>query len=97
MEEPAVGFVEAACAVGLGEVGVEAEEDAGDAEGEGVVEDLAEGAAEMASAGLAMWPTMMVSTMPIDIQPSSARMSGRASVSTGRIWLRIDMVFGYLP
>ena len=43
VEEPAVGFVEAACAVGLGEVGVEAEEDAGDAEGEGVVEDLAEG------------------------------------------------------
>ena len=43
MEEPAVGFVETACAVGLGEVGVEAEEDAGDAEGDGVVEDLAEG------------------------------------------------------
>ncbi len=44
MEEPAVGLVEAACAVGLGEVGVEAEEDAGDAEGDGVVEDLAESA-----------------------------------------------------
>ena len=44
MEEPAVGLVEAAGAVGLGEVGVEAEEDAGDAEGDGVVEDLAEGA-----------------------------------------------------
>ncbi len=43
VEEPAVGLVEAACAVGLGEVGVEAEEDAGDAEGDGVVEDLAEG------------------------------------------------------
>ena len=43
MKEPAVGLVEAACAVGLGEVGVEAEEDAGDAEGDGVVEDLAEG------------------------------------------------------
>lgn len=42
VEEPAVGFVEAACAVGLGEVGVEAEEDAGDTEGDGVVEDLAE-------------------------------------------------------
>ena len=41
--EPAVGFVETARSVGLGEVGVEAEEDAGDAEGEGVVEDLAEG------------------------------------------------------
>ena len=43
VEEPAVGFVEAACSVGLGEVGVEAEEDAGDAEAEGVVEDLSEG------------------------------------------------------
>jgi hypothetical protein len=43
VEEPAVGLVEAACAVGLGEIGVEAEEDAGDAEGDGVVEDLAEG------------------------------------------------------
>jgi hypothetical protein len=43
VEEPAVGLVEFACAVGLGEEGVEAEEDAGDAEGDGVVEDLAEG------------------------------------------------------
>jgi len=43
MEKPAVGFVEFACSVGLGEVGVEAEKDAGDAEAEGVVEDLAEG------------------------------------------------------
>jgi len=40
--EPAVGFVEAACSVGLREVGVEAEEDTCDAEGEGVVEDLSE-------------------------------------------------------
>src|SRR3984893_2363519 len=40
---PAVGLVEAACAVGLGEVSIEAEEDAGDVEGDGVVEDLAEG------------------------------------------------------
>ena len=43
MEEPTVSFVEATGSVGLGEVGVEAEEDAGDAEGDGVVEDLAEG------------------------------------------------------
>ena len=43
VEEPAVGFVVAACSVGLGEVGVEAEEDASDAEAEGVVEDLSEG------------------------------------------------------
>ncbi len=42
VEEPAVGLVEFACAVGLGDVGVEAEKDAGDAEAEGVVEDLAE-------------------------------------------------------
>jgi len=40
--EPAVGFVEMARSVGLGEVGVEAEKDSGDAEGEGVVEDLSE-------------------------------------------------------
>ena len=40
--EPAVGFVVAAGAVGLGEEGVEREQDAGDAEGEGVVEDLTE-------------------------------------------------------
>ena len=38
-----------------------------------------------------MCPTIMVSTMPIDIQPSSARMSGRARVRTGRICWRIDM------
>jgi hypothetical protein len=43
VEKPAVGLVEAACTVGLGEEGVEAEEDAGDAEGDGVVEDLTEG------------------------------------------------------
>ena len=43
MEEPAIGFVEAPGTVGLGEVGVEAEEYTGDAEGDGVVEDLAEG------------------------------------------------------
>ena len=43
MKEPAVGLVESSGAVGLGEVSVEAEEDAGDAEGDGVVEDLAEG------------------------------------------------------
>ena len=43
VEEPAVGLVESSGAVGLGEVGVEAEQDAGDAEGDGVVEDLAEG------------------------------------------------------
>ncbi len=42
VEKPAVGLFEAACAVRLGEVGVEAEEDAGDAEGDGVVEDLSE-------------------------------------------------------
>src|SRR5215469_13947288 len=47
----------------------------------------------MASAGLAMCPTMMVSTMPIDIQPTSARMRGTASVSTGRIWARMDILF----
>jgi hypothetical protein len=43
VEEPTVGLVEAAGTVGLREVGVEAEENAGDAEGDGVVEDLAEG------------------------------------------------------
>ncbi len=43
VEEPAVGFVESACTVGLGEMSVEAEEDACDAEGDGVVEDLTEG------------------------------------------------------
>ena len=43
MQEPAVGFVEAAGSVRLGEKGVEAEEDAGDAEGDGVIEYLAEG------------------------------------------------------
>ncbi len=42
VEEPAVGFVEATGAVGLGEEGVEAEENAGNTEGDGVVEDLAE-------------------------------------------------------
>ena len=42
VQEPAVGFVVAACSVGLGEVGVEREEDSGDAEAEGVVEDLSE-------------------------------------------------------
>ena len=44
MEEPAIGLVETACAVGLGEIGVEAEEDAGDTKGDGAVEDLAESA-----------------------------------------------------
>ena len=43
VKKPAVGFVEAACAVRLGEVGVETEQDAGDAESNSVVEDLAEG------------------------------------------------------
>jgi hypothetical protein len=43
VEEPAVGLVEAAGTVGLGEVGIEAEEDTGDAEGYRVVEDLAQG------------------------------------------------------
>ncbi len=43
VEEPAVGLVEAACAVGLGKVGVEAEEDACDTEGDGVVENLTQG------------------------------------------------------
>ena len=43
VEQPAVRFLKVSGAVGLGEVGVEAEEDAGDAEGDGVVEDLAEG------------------------------------------------------
>jgi len=42
VQEPAVGLVEVAGTVGLGEVGVQAEEDAGDAEGDGVIEDLAE-------------------------------------------------------
>ena len=42
VQEPAVGFIVATCSVGLGEVGVEAEKDAGDAEAEGVVEDLSE-------------------------------------------------------
>src|ERR1700678_523788 len=45
----------------------------------------------MARAGVAMCPTMMVSTMPMVIQPSSARMSGMARVRTGRIWLRMDI------
>ena len=43
VEEPSVGFVEATGPMRLGEVGVEAEEDTGDTEGDGVVEDLAEG------------------------------------------------------
>jgi hypothetical protein len=43
VQEPTVGLVEFACSVGLGEEGVEAEEDAAEAEGDGVVEDLAEG------------------------------------------------------
>ena len=43
VEEPAVGFVEFARSVGLGEVSVKAEEDPGDAEAECVVEDLTEG------------------------------------------------------
>src|SRR5258706_8983894 len=47
----------------------------------------------MARAGLAMCPTMMVSTMPMDIQSISARMSGRASVSMGRIWVGMDICF----
>ncbi len=34
--------------------------------------------------------TMMVSTMPIAIQPISARMTGAASVRSGRISPRID-------
>ncbi len=41
--EPAVRFFEATGSVGLREVGIEREQDAGDAEGQGVVEDLAEG------------------------------------------------------
>ncbi len=41
MLERAVGGVDAFGAVGLGEDGVEAEEDAADAEGESVVHDLA--------------------------------------------------------
>src|SRR5271155_2460925 len=45
----------------------------------------------MASAGLAMCPTMTVSTIPMAIQPTSARMRGRASVSMGRICWRMDM------
>jgi len=43
VKEPAVGFVEFACSVGLRDVGVEAEENACDAEAEGVVKNLAEG------------------------------------------------------
>lgn len=42
VEEPTIGFVEFTRTVGLGEIGVEAEEDAGDTEGHGVVENLAE-------------------------------------------------------
>ncbi len=42
VEQPAVGVVELARAVGLRDVGVEAEQDAADAEGEGVVDDLGE-------------------------------------------------------
>jgi len=42
VEEPAVGFVEAACPVGLGEVGIQAEENTCNAKGDGVVEDLTE-------------------------------------------------------
>ena len=41
--EPAVGLVVAACSVGLREIGVEREQDSGDTEGDGVVEDLSEG------------------------------------------------------
>jgi hypothetical protein len=43
VEEPAVGLVEAAGTVGLGEVGVEAEKDPGDAECDGVVKNLTKG------------------------------------------------------
>ena len=43
VEEPAVGFVLLFGAEGLGDEGVEAEEDASDAEAEGVEEDLGEG------------------------------------------------------
>ncbi len=43
VQKPAVGFVESSCSVGLRDVGVEAEEDSGDAEAESVVEDLSEG------------------------------------------------------
>ena len=43
MVEPAVSFVVAACSVGLGEVGIEGEQNSGDSEGKRVVEDLAEG------------------------------------------------------
>jgi hypothetical protein len=42
MEKPAVGFVKFTCSMGLGEIGIEAEENTGYTEGHGVVEDLAE-------------------------------------------------------
>src|SRR5260370_3079424 len=43
VQKPAVGLVELACSMGLGEVSVQAEEDAGDAEAQSVVEYLSEG------------------------------------------------------
>jgi len=43
VQEPPVGFVEAACAVRLGEVGVETKENACETEGDRVVEDLTQG------------------------------------------------------
>ena len=48
--------------------------------------------APMAVALLGRWPTIMVSTMAMLIQPSSARTSGMASRSVGRISVRSVLI-----
>ena len=52
MEEPAIGFLLLFGAEGLGDEGVEAEEDAADAEAEGVEEDLREGSGAHGESGV---------------------------------------------
>ncbi len=47
-------------------------------------------AAPRETAELGRCPTMMVSTMPMTIQPISARTSGRARCSMGGISRRMD-------
>ena len=56
MLERAVGVVDALCAVGLGENGVEAKEDAADSEGQGVVHDLSEGSGAEGDGGVGQVP-----------------------------------------
>ena len=56
MDEPTIGLVEATCAVGLGEKGIQAQEDAGDAEGDGVVENLSQGSRRDGQGGVGHVP-----------------------------------------